>query len=238
MKNQKSTTPESFDLEANQDEIALFGLREEVEKNIPPVSEIAHLAALLTHGNPVVFQNPTGAARHAAELWAACSRQRAAWIDDLARRKLMRDKEEAKQNALGMPKTFPVPFADFLIHALPKKRLEDREKLYRDMLRASIRHSKCYPGTGGSVIPIKQIPLTTDAEVADCMARHRKTGFDEFQYVHCLLGFRNYAAAIEKEKLQIRGQTAGKASAAKKAKDKAEREDGKPVAKEKLKKKL
>jgi hypothetical protein len=253
MKIPKSTTPEvpagtpkeadskPYDSEAWRDENALFGLREEIEKNIPPVSEIAHLAALLTHGGPAAFQNPEVAARQAVEVWAACSRQRAAWIDGLARRKLMREKEEAKLNALGQPKKFPISLDEFLQLALPDNRTEDRLKLWRDYLRENIRFCKQYPGTGGSVIPYERIPPTTDDEVADCIARHRKRGFDESQYSNSLTFLRNYAAAIKREKLKIRGQTAGKASANKKAKDKAEREAkeaaereaGKPIAKKK-----
>ena len=232
MKKPKSTTPETqadtskeadskpYDSEAWRDEVALLEIREQVEKSIPPVSEIAHLAALLTPGNPAAFQNPADAARQAAELWAVCSQQRKTWIDGLACRQLIRAKESAKHNALPQPKKFPVGFDEFLKLALPNKRLEDRMKLFRDMLRARIRNSKCYVGTGGSVIPIERIPVTTDAEVVEAIAKIRAKGFDEDQYTLNLTTLRNSAAYIERQNLKIRGRVAGLKSAQNRAKKK------------------
>jgi hypothetical protein len=228
MKNPKSTTPEAqagtskeadskpYDPEAWRDEAELCELRIEARKNLPPVSEIAKLAALLSPGHPLGLQTWEIYAQHAINLWSVCYQQRQDWIEKQAQMELRRRKAEIAEAEANFPKPkkFPVSLDEFLKLALPDKRTEDRLKLWRDLLRENIRSNKQYPGTG-SAIPLERIPLTTDAEVADCIARQRKRGFDEFQYPSGLTYLRNYAAAIEREKLKIRGQTAGKASAAK-----------------------
>ena len=217
MKNPKSTTPEKpFDLEANQDEIALFEFRDEARKNLPPVSEIAQLAALISHGHPIGLQTWETYAAHAIQLWEAAYQKREDWINRQARIKLLRRKAEIAEAEVKFPKPkkFPVSLDDFLKLALPRKRPEDRMKLHRDLVRRDMHISRQFHPSG-SVIPLARIPIPTDEEVAQSIARHRATGFDEFQYTVCVAGLRNFAEWQEKENLKKRAQDAGKASAKK-----------------------
>ncbi|HTA95932.1 MAG TPA: hypothetical protein VK769_07390 [Verrucomicrobiae bacterium] len=197
-----------FDLEANQDEIALFELREEVRKILPPVSEIAQLAALISHGHPIGLQTWETYAGHAIYLWEVSFQKREDWIAKQAHMKLLRRKAEAKEaeEKFPMPKKYPVGLDDFLKFALPKKRPENRMKLYRESIRVSIRHSRCFQPSG-NVIPFESIPIPTDDEVAATIAHHRATGFDEFQYRHCVGALQNFAAWDEKQNLKKRAQS-------------------------------
>ena len=101
-------------------------------------------------------------AQEALELWRACDSVKRIRIDELA--KGLREMEillsksknlvPVGQIEFQVPKSYPVGLDDFLKFALPRKRPEDRMKLYRENIRASLRHDRCYPGTSGSVTAI------------------------------------------------------------------------------------
>ena len=122
--------------------------------------------------------------------------------------KLLRTKAEAAEAAAKFPKPkkFPVSLDEFLLLSLPNKRTEDRMKLYRESIRLSMRHTRCYQGTGGSVIPIEKIPIPSDEEVALVIQRHRATGFNEDQFQHCLISLRHFADWEQKQNQKKRGK--------------------------------
>ncbi len=197
-----------YDFEKSQDELALFEFREELEKILPPVSEIAQLAALLSHGRPFDSQSGEIFSTSAINLWEWCHQKRKDWINKQANMKLLRRKaeeKEAEQN-FPKPKIYPVSFEEFLRLSLPKKRPEDRMKIYRESIRVSMRHGKCFHPSG-NVLPIEKIPETTDEEIAAVISHHKATGFDEIQYQYCLEALRNFAEWSGKENRKKRAKS-------------------------------
>jgi hypothetical protein len=197
-----------FDLEANQDEIALFELREEVRKILPPVSEIAQLAALISHGHPIGLQTWETYAGHAIYLWEVSFQKREDWIAKQAHMKLLRAKaEKAEAEAkFPKPKKFPVFVDEFLLLTLPEKRPEDRMKLFRDLIRLNIRVGKQYSGQGGSVIPFERIPETTDSELTQTIDRLRQRGYDEDGFKFAFQSLRQFADFQAKKNRQKRSK--------------------------------
>jgi hypothetical protein len=190
------------------------------EDSLPTVSELAQLAALLAQGKSLNPTDCAGVARQAIELWTACDEERKTKIMELELRELARAQDAAIDGELPTPKAFPVNFDNFLRLALPKKRLEDREKIYRESIRARLLHDRRHQ-PNGTLIPIDEIPLPTNDECGKVIAEDRATGFNEFQFQPCLIWLRRFAAWYEKGILRIRGKAAGLKSAQAKKKRKA-----------------
>ena len=205
-----------FDLEKNRDEIALFELREEVRKILPPVSEIAQLAALLSHGHPLGLQSWETYAQHAINLWGICHEQRQHWIEKQAHMKLLCAKAEAAEaeGKFPKPKKFPVNLDGFLRLTLPDKRSEDRMKLFREYIRGSIRVSKMYQSPP-NVIPIEHVPETTDTEIAQAIDSVRQRGYNEYQFKDSFEFLQRFAESKKIENRKKRAQAGGVAKSKK-----------------------
>lgn len=133
MTNDADSTP--YDFEAGQDEFAVMEFREELEKNLPPVSEIAQLAALLSHGHPLGSQTGEIYATHAINLWEWCYQKRKDWINKQAKMKLLRAERETKANELPKPEKFPAKYDDIVRLVLKIKRPEKQMEFYRAYAR-------------------------------------------------------------------------------------------------------
>jgi hypothetical protein len=121
---------------------ALAKCRKEVSKYFPSISQIAHIAAILTNGNPTSSKSPFDIAVEAIELWNACENMRSAKICELAQYKLESQKEFARsvtqrlfsvnQIEIPLPKKYPVDFDEFLRLTVGGRHKAHRLKIYRD----------------------------------------------------------------------------------------------------------
>jgi hypothetical protein len=162
-----------------------------ISSRFPSVTDIAIIAAILSTGEQFSGHPNRILPETALSLWEACKEEREHRIEFLTLRSFAQ-KKDTPPELLPNPKKYPVGLDEFLRLALPKKRPADRMKLYRESLRLDIRHTRSYQRLGG-VVPIESVPIPSDSEVADVIARHRETGFDESQFQPCLITLRKFA---------------------------------------------
>lgn len=161
------------------------------------------------------MERPLLLADNALKLWDACSSVR--WLRIKEGGEAIREIEKIilaspvaeksrPQIGIPIPKEYPVSLDKFLRLALPRKRLADRMKLYRESLRFSMQLGRCYPCSHGESIPFEKVSIPSDSEVNEAIAGHRATGFDEAQFQPCLIALRNFAACEQSENLKRRAK--------------------------------
>ena len=195
-------------------------------KILPPVAEIARLAATLAQGKSLGAADCGIAARRAIELWLACEQEREAWISEHvtlpALRELAIADDLANSGNLPAPKAFPVGYDDFLKLSLPGKRSEDRAKIGREFIRSCLRRDRCSLNFAEDENPFEKVPIPTDDDCAKAIAKLRETGLSERVYARNVLILREFAKWYGEQNVKLRNQAAGRASAVKrKAKRKA-----------------
>lgn len=207
---------------------------EEFASSLPPVSEIAKLAALLVQGQTRTLADFASAANQAIDLWNACDEQRKIRIKELGLAQLARAQAEWKSERVGMPKAFPVSLDDLLKLALPKKRPEDRMKAYREFVRAALLSERRFQ-SNGQLAPVGKISAPTDDDCVKVIDQDRASGFDEFGFQPWLTALRQFSALHDGHVLKERGRAAGLKSAAKrKGKKDIQRSPAEKMSKKKL----
>lgn len=117
-----------------EDLLEMQNFRSQVTDHVPPVAEIAMIAATLVAGRDVKPQNLLFVANQAIALWQECAKARELEVDRLALYARASTIGEAK-SALLRPKKFPVALDEFLKCMMPRKRPEDRAKFHREYVR-------------------------------------------------------------------------------------------------------
>lgn len=123
--------------------------RQRVSNQVPSTSEISNLAAILAHGRDIANpQNLKFIATQAIALFEECEKARNKRIDMLALYARAESINEQREK-LPKPKTFPASLDEVLLLWMPKKRVEDRMKCYRDYIRHCIIERKIMSGGEG-----------------------------------------------------------------------------------------
>jgi len=167
--------------------------QKEVAQKMPPVLEIARLAAMLAAGNQITKQSARVFAAQAIELWEKCKDERAKRIDVLAiyaRAAALK----AEKRKLPRPKSFPASLDDFLRCMMPGTRAEDRAKFHREYARQMFRDK-----------------VPTDDEVADCVAREKKEEISAYIYEMRADDFRRWLKEYKTANRQRRAQAGANA---------------------------
>jgi hypothetical protein len=186
-----------------------------VEKQYPPTSEIARLAAILSIGRnlPSVGLAET-MAREAIELWFKCELEREDQIYRLALEKY----SAAEAIIVPQQETYPVSLENFLKIVFPNKRQEARMKIYREFIRNDLRYSGQYLSTG-EAIAFEKVPIPSDAEVNAVVERRYKTGYNKLHFSRAYRAILYFDAQRSAETRTNRAKTA---AAAKWKRDKKE----------------
>jgi hypothetical protein len=199
----KHKKAEASNYEARTDHITIEAYRQQFSATIPPVTEIARIAAILTRGPRFDAQT---AARQALELWQACDKERNHWIEGLALRQVATDKDRAKQSEPPKAKKYPATLDEFLRIVMRKKRPEDRMKVFRESIRASIRLNRCYQPSG-NVLSYDSLPIPTDDEVAENIQKIRERQFNEQQFADTAQFVWRFMPYYERETRSKRGKS-------------------------------
>jgi hypothetical protein len=170
--------------------------RNEISGRVLPTSEIAKLAATLAHGRDITHpQNLTFIATQALALWEECEKARKRRIDMLA----IFERAKALDNALPKPAKFPVPFDEFVRLVMPKRRPEDRDKLYREFLREHTRAANFQTKYTNTDKKYEETPIPTDDEIAFLLSKDKKDGFIEFWFYNAFTMFQKWLPKYEAE---------------------------------------
>jgi hypothetical protein len=159
----------------------------------PSALELARIAATLAQGEGVMdgatFRNW---ARSALRLWEACASERRCYIEDKVADDIAMTRAIERVKNLPEPKSWPVTFDDFLKLLLPTRDKADRERLFRDYVRAQIARNRYGRKLFGmtrealakredievelqKIDPADMLPGIADKEVVADMEEHRKT---------------------------------------------------------------
>ena len=178
-------------------------IREEIGKQVPSVTDIAMIAAILSVG-PQGNQHPARILPETAfELWTSCQ--------SILQTKFVKSADENQRSeSTPTPKKYPVKLDEFLRLALPHKRVPDRMKMFRESVRLSMKMSKQYQASG-NVIDFKHVPEPTDDEISEAIIKIRERGFDQARFRNSLITFRQFAEHIGKENRRNRAKAGAEA---------------------------
>lgn len=205
---------------------ALFDkFSKEILDTLPKTSELAQLAATLSHGIPIESLDPARSqvlAAKAMSLWLDCSQKRSdAYNRVIARGDFWAEKiKKMPLDTLLNLDLRPTDkkhysFDQLLKAALPGKRSEDRMKIYREAVRDHIRQLRTLPPDWktGNIhrTPLEEIPIPSDDEVAKEISAARANGFDDDQFKIEFFEIHRFFEKYEKENLTKRAQAGGRA---------------------------
>jgi hypothetical protein len=120
------------------DPVRLMEKKKEINPSLPPLFELASLAATLAHGRQINQASAEQLADEAFELWTACYGRREKRLTQQAYREIGREYEAARKAALPKPREYPVSFDEFLRLVIGGKDKADRLKIYRDYVKHMI----------------------------------------------------------------------------------------------------
>lgn len=176
--------------------------RIQVSSSILPTHEIAKLAAVLAYGRPIDSQSLSFIAAQAIELLDKCEDARKSKINTLA----IYARAEAIKNRRPSPKTFPVSFDDFLRLAMPKKRPEDRYRLFKEWTRTQIRFTNYMEKERVIGKKYEDTPIPSDGEIAPIIERDKSEGFPEFWFHNAYATITKWLSDKEAENRLIRAK--------------------------------
>lgn len=179
----------------------------EVSSKVISTAEIAKLAAVLAHGRQIDSHSLTALAAQAIELWDKCEYARKKKIERLA----IYARAQALDDSLPKPESYPTPLENFLKLLMPKKRSEDRMRIYRSYLRDNIRVCEYMKTRSEDGIDFESIPIPSDEEVAKCIALDRERGFSEAVYAMAARQFLRWMDANEGSARKKRAQAGAEA---------------------------
>ena len=159
-----------------RDEFPIDKFRAEITRHFPPTAEIARLAAILAGERQINPESASIYARQAIGLWEKCEEERTKEISRLASIASV-SALQAKRETLPKPKQFPASFDEALRLWMPGKRIEDREKCYRDYVIYNIDLRKITNDGEG-----ENPDITTEEEAVSWIASDRKHGFKRVHF--------------------------------------------------------
>lgn len=112
--------------------------RQEIDKVVPPTSELARLAAFLAQGRLINKPSTAQFAQDAFDLWEACDAHRQKMLKQKTYAALGGEIVSAEMSKIPQPKSYPVKFDDFLRLLVGGKYKSNRLKIYRDYVKAMI----------------------------------------------------------------------------------------------------
>ena len=174
---------------SSEDNDPLAPHRKNADKELPSVSEIAHLSAIIAHWHDLKTPYALAyLANTSMDIWDACAQQRKRRVDKIACAAHWKAQILEKEK-LPRPKTFPVSFEVFLRFMMPKKRTEDRAKLHREYVR------QCF----GDKVP-------TETELAEFLSQQKQWQVTQRNYDVMANDFRRFMADYESENRRKRAQ--------------------------------
>jgi hypothetical protein len=174
IKSQKSK-PKSKSASSSDDNDPLAPYRKDADKQLPSVSEIAHLSAIIAQWHDL--KNPytlAYLANTSMDIWDACAEQRKRRADKLACAALWKAQQLEKEQ-LPHPTNLPVSFDVFLRFMMPKKRPEDRAKFHREYARQCLKNP-------------------TEAELAEFLSKQKQWQITQWNYDITANDFRRFMA--------------------------------------------
>jgi hypothetical protein len=130
-------------------------------------------------------------ARAAIGLWEKCEDERIKEIYRLAA--IARSRAlQARRETFPKPKQFPASFDESLRLWMPKKRLEDREKCYRDYVTSKIELRKISTDGMG-----ENPDISTEQEAVSWISAERKSGFKRMTFEFISEQFREWLPKYE-----------------------------------------
>ncbi|MDA7522858.1 hypothetical protein N8535_00280 [bacterium] len=210
-------------------------------KRFPASHDLLYLAVQLAGGSKFSRDEATEYVERAFWLWAAADRfanpdnREAALKPRLSQYSKGNKGKEAYAREISeyqrateeffrkvvIPKKYPIDFDGFLALILPKRKTEERYKVYRDYLRHSVRSSK--HAHKAENIDVSKLPLPRITEVADIMDRHRSEIAikNESEFIAKASPFFEWYNQYQKLNKSERGKKARKVSGTKKVVKKA-----------------
>jgi len=144
-----------------------------------PAIEIAKVAAILAGQRQINPETAKAFTLQAIGLLGRCEEERTKEINQraaIARNRAI----QAKRESYLSPEKFPAPFDECLRIWMPGKRLEDREKCYRDYVMDKINGRKICSGGEG-----ENPDVSIEEEAASWISNERQSGFKRgiFQFL-------------------------------------------------------
>jgi hypothetical protein len=178
----------------------------------PTTEQLATIAATLARDSS---KPPETLAKAAMNLWVASDAQIKEREETLFLAKMDRAHSRWKATSGKVPKMFPIAFGEFLRLALPKRRLEDREKIYREFVRLRIRQKR-HASADANLTPFSTVLIPSDDDCAAEIGKCRNAGVTHYDFLDQIDGLRAFAGAYKTDSLKRRARVAGLKSGAKK----------------------